>query len=83
MRSKTTMPVPSTAIAGVKACDVPVILAGGAFAKDRQQLMKDVATAMGQGAAGVAFGRNAWGAVDPAAVVSALGDIIHPAAKRG
>ncbi|MGH6880384.1 class I fructose-bisphosphate aldolase [Hypericibacter sp.] len=81
---KTTMPVPSAAIVdAVKACGVPVILAGGAFAKDRQQLMKDVATAIGLGAAGVAFGRNAWGASDPGAVVSSLRDIIHPKAKRG
>jgi DhnA family fructose-bisphosphate aldolase class Ia len=81
---KTTMPIPSNAIAeAAKACDLPVILAGGAFAKDRQQLMTDVATAMRHGAAGVAFGRNAWGAADPGAVVGALRDIVHQSAKKG
>jgi DhnA family fructose-bisphosphate aldolase class Ia len=80
---KTTMPVPSAAIAeAVRVCNVPVILAGGAFAKDRKQLMTDVATAMGHGAAGVAFGRNAWGAPDPGAAVSALREIIHPNLRK-
>jgi hypothetical protein len=59
-------------------CRLPVILAGVAFAKDRQQLMTDVATAIDHGAAGAAFGRNAWGASDPAAVVRGLCEIIHP-----
>jgi class I fructose-bisphosphate aldolase len=32
---------------------------------------------MASGAAGVAFGRNAWGADDPGKVVSTLRDIVH------
>ena len=36
---------------------------------------------MAAGAAGVAFGRNVWGAADPAAMVRDLGRIVHGAAS--
>lgn len=78
---KTTMPNPPTAMPSAAACGVPVILAGGAIAGDRAQLMKDVRTAMDGGAAGVAFGRNVWGSPDPAATVRSLVEIVH--APRG
>jgi DhnA family fructose-bisphosphate aldolase class Ia len=80
---KTTMPNPPTAIPSAAACGVPVILAGGAIAGDRAQLMKDVRTAMDGGAAGVAFGRNVWGAPDPAATVKSLIEIVHGPKGRG
>ena len=78
---KTTMPNQPTAMPSAVACGVPVILAGGAIAGDRARLMKDVQTAMELGAAGVAFGRNVWGAPDPAATVRSLIEIVH--APRG
>lgn len=74
---KTTMPNPPTEMPAAAACGVPVILAGGAIAGDRAQLLKDVRTAMAGGAAGVAFGRNVWGSSDPAATVKALVEIVH------
>jgi fructose-bisphosphate aldolase / 2-amino-3,7-dideoxy-D-threo-hept-6-ulosonate synthase len=78
---KTTMPNPPAAMPSAVACGVPVILAGGAIAGDRARLMKDVQTAMEHGAAGVAFGRNVWGAPDPALMVRNLVEIVH--APRG
>ncbi len=79
---KTTMPNPPTAMRSAAACGVPVILAGGAIAGDRAQLMKDVQTAMEGGAAGVAFGRNVWGSPDPAATVRSLVGIVHAPGGR-
>jgi DhnA family fructose-bisphosphate aldolase class Ia len=75
---KTTMPVPAAAVAqAVQASGVPVILAGGALAGDRGRLLAEVATAVANGAAGVAFGRNVWGAEDPAAMVASLRKAVH------
>ncbi len=74
---KTTMPVPSEAVAEAAGCGVPVILAGGAIADDRALLLRQVGTALAHGAAGVAFGRNVWGAPEPAATVKALVEIVH------
>jgi DhnA family fructose-bisphosphate aldolase class Ia len=78
---KTTMPIPATSLADSVACGVPVILAGGALASDRGQLLQQVATAVDQGGAGVAFGRNVWGSPDPAGMVASLCDIVHAGRK--
>ena len=74
---KTTMPVPAGSVADAVGCGVPVILAGGAIASDRAQLLADVGTAIRHGAAGVAFGRNVWGSANPAGMVRSLCDIVH------
>jgi len=74
---KTTMPTPAESVVDAVACGVPVILAGGVLAGDRARLLGDVRTAIDKGAAGVAFGRNVWGAGDPGGVVASLCDIIH------
>jgi len=78
---ETSMPVPAAAVAEAVACGVPLILAGGELTNDRNRLLQDVKTAIEQGAAGVAFGRNVWGARDPAGMVLNLCDIVHPARK--
>ena len=44
---------------------------------DREDLRTAAREAMASGAAGVAFGRNVWGADDPGKAVSALWDIVH------
>lgn len=75
---KTTMPQPASAIADALTAGVPVITAGGDLTRDRDGLLAAVRDAMAAGAAGVAFGRNVWGADDPAAVVRDLRAIIHP-----
>ena len=89
---KTTMPIPATSLADSVACGLPVILAGGALASDRAQLLQQVATAVDQGAAGVAFGRNVWGSRDPPAWSESLryrpcrtegGGAVTPAARTG
>lgn len=75
---KTTIPVPTEGIAAAAAaCGIPVILAGGAPASDREQFFSALAASVGHGAAGVAVGRNVWGAPDPAAVVERLAGIVH------
>lgn len=77
---KTTMPVPAERVAEAIACGVPIILAGGALA-ERARLLAEVRTAIAEGAAGVAFGRNVWGSRDPAGMVSSLCYIVHTARK--
>ena len=62
---KTTMPSPPARIAESASCGTPIILAGGNFASDRERYLADIAAAMDAGAAGVAVGRNVWGAPDP------------------
>lgn len=74
---KTSMPTPVEAIGDAAAFGVPVILAGGDLTADRAALFGAVAGAMDGGASGVAFGRNVWGAPDPAGTVRELARIVH------
>ena len=74
---KTTLPQPPSALRQATGFGVPVLIAGGAWADDRADLLSAAREAMASGAAGVAFGRNVWGADDPGKVVSALRDIVH------
>ncbi|MDX6628693.1 MAG: fructose-bisphosphate aldolase / 2-amino-3,7-dideoxy-D-threo-hept-6-ulosonate synthase [Gaiellales bacterium] len=76
---KTSFPQPASAIAEAIGCDIPVVLAGG-DPRDPAGSLADAADAMRAGAAGVAFGRNVWGATDPAAMVRDLAQIVHGAA---
>ena len=75
---KTSFPQPASAIADAVGCGIPVVLAGG-DPRDPERSLGDTAAAMAAGAAGVAFGRNAWGAPDPAAMVRELCRIVHGA----
>lgn len=75
---KTTMPVPGEGIAGaVAACNIPVVLAGGAPTKDAQAYDSYIARALSGGIAGVAIGRNAWGASDPAQAMRRFCRLVH------
>lgn len=75
---KTTIPVPSREIAAaVAACGVPVILAGGAPANDPAAYDREIAAALSSGAAGVAIGRNAWGAANPEKAMSRFCRLVH------
>ncbi|MDX6618795.1 MAG: hypothetical protein QOK36_1181, partial [Gaiellales bacterium] len=49
----------------------------GGDPRDPARSLADAAEAMRAGAAGVAFGRNVWGAGDPAGMVRDLGRIVH------
>jgi DhnA family fructose-bisphosphate aldolase class Ia len=81
---KTTMPVPGEAIASaVAACNIPVVLAGGAPAKDKQAYDASLARALTSGIAGVAIGRNAWGAADPAQAMRRFCRLVHGTAEAG
>jgi fructose-bisphosphate aldolase / 2-amino-3,7-dideoxy-D-threo-hept-6-ulosonate synthase len=76
---KTSFPRPAFAIAEAVGCGIPVLLAGG-DPREPSHALAEAADAMGAGAAGVAFGRNVWGAEDPAAMVRELVRTVHGAA---
>jgi DhnA family fructose-bisphosphate aldolase class Ia len=78
---KTSFPEPAAAIADAVGCGIPVVLAGG-DPRAPERWSADVADAMRAGAAGVAFGRNVWGAADPAAMVRDLHGLVHGATAR-
>jgi DhnA family fructose-bisphosphate aldolase class Ia len=75
--TKTTMPSDPSAIALAATFGIPVILAGGDLTSDRSMLIDRVRAAVDAGAAGVAFGRNVWGADDPAGTVESLCQAVH------
>jgi DhnA family fructose-bisphosphate aldolase class Ia len=74
---KTALPQPPSALQQATGFGVPVLVAGGAWVDDREDLLTAAREAMASGAAGVAFGRNVWGADGPGKVVSALRNIVH------
>lgn len=74
---KTTIPTPPERIGDAEPFGVPIILAGGNFAADKEAYYAGLAACMKAGAKGVAVGRNVWGSPDPAAVVRRLVDIVH------
>ncbi|MCK1815692.1 2-amino-3,7-dideoxy-D-threo-hept-6-ulosonate synthase [Streptomyces sp. XM4011] len=75
---KTVLPDPASALADITAaCPVPVILAGGPSAPDPAAVHEHVRTALAHGAAGVAMGRNVFGARDPAAMVRQVAGLVH------
>jgi DhnA family fructose-bisphosphate aldolase class Ia len=81
---KTTMPVPREGIAGaVAACNIPVVLAGGTPAKDSEAYDAAITKALASGIAGVAIGRNAWGASDPAQAMRRFCRLVHGSAEAG
>jgi len=74
---KTTIPVPAEGLALCRDQGVPIVLAGGDLAGDREQLFATVGDCLAHGAAGVAFGRNAWGSGDLAGTVRRLRAVVH------
>ncbi|OPZ63950.1 MAG: putative aldolase LsrF [Firmicutes bacterium ADurb.Bin506] len=64
----------------VKACRVPIVIAGGPKVADPATVVKQ---AMECGAAGIAFGRNVYQAPDPTARVRELYEIVHGCPPRG
>jgi fructose-bisphosphate aldolase/2-amino-3,7-dideoxy-D-threo-hept-6-ulosonate synthase len=75
---KTSFPQPASAIAAGVGCGIPVVLAGG-DPREPERSLADAAAAIEAGAAGVAFGRNVWGAPDPASMVRDLRRVVHGA----
>jgi DhnA family fructose-bisphosphate aldolase class Ia len=76
---KTSFSRPPSAIADAIGCGIPVVLAGG-DPRSPADALADAADAMAAGAAGIAFGRNVWGAADPAGMVRDLVRTVHGAA---
>ncbi len=58
----------------------PVVVLGGAKTKETEKFFDSIKGAMDGGAAGVAIGRNVWGAERPEAMAAALNAIIHEGA---
>jgi DhnA family fructose-bisphosphate aldolase class Ia len=58
----------------------PVVVLGGAKTGDTEKFFDSIKDAMDCGAAGVAIGRNVWGAEKPELMASALNAIIHEGA---
>lgn len=69
----------------VRACPVPVIVAGGPSLSSATELRAYVSAALRGGAGGVAMGRNIFQATDPGATARMVADLVHtePAAVRG
>ncbi|BAS27981.1 class I fructose-bisphosphate aldolase [Limnochorda pilosa] len=65
----------------IEGCPRPVVLAGGPKVPDEASLLQQVARAMGAGAVGVAFGRNAWGHPEPEGFVARLCRAVHGASE--
>jgi DhnA family fructose-bisphosphate aldolase class Ia len=74
---KTSMPTPPEAIGDAVVAGVPVVTAGGDPTTDSEGFLDEIRTACAAGAAGVAVGRNVWGAPDPAAMVRGLVEVVH------
>ncbi|MGE5585587.1 MAG: class I fructose-bisphosphate aldolase [Bacillota bacterium] len=58
----------------VRACNVPVVIAGGPRATDPVTMAKE---AIAAGASGIAFGRNVFQAPDPEAMARELRNVVH------
>jgi len=58
----------------------PVVVLGGAKTENTEKFFDSIKNAMDCGAAGVAIGRNVWGAEKPELMASALNAIIHDGA---
>jgi len=61
----------------VKACPVPVVIAGGPKMKDELDVLRIAYEAIRCGARGVDMGRNIWQSRWPVAVISAIRSIVH------
>lgn len=57
-----------------------VMVAGGAKADTDLEVLEMAESVMQAGAAGLTFGRNVWGAEDPAKIITALRAIVHDGA---
>ncbi|RKX77851.1 MAG: deoxyribose-phosphate aldolase [Spirochaetes bacterium] len=61
----------------IEGCFVPVVVLGGERRGDEKDFLDSIRDAMDSGAAGVAIGRNVWGAAEPLKMAKALSALIH------
>jgi DhnA family fructose-bisphosphate aldolase class Ia len=64
----------------IEGCFCPVVVLGGAKTDDTRAFLSSIVDAVSRGGAGVAIGRNVWGAEKPAAMAMALAAIVHDGA---
>jgi DhnA family fructose-bisphosphate aldolase class Ia len=64
----------------IHGCGAPFLAAGGPKSADPTEL---AAHAIGHGAAGIAFGRNVFGADDPRQTVKELVQVVHGVGRKG
>jgi DhnA family fructose-bisphosphate aldolase class Ia len=77
---KTVCPgAPGEFAAVVEACPAPVVALGGPKLASEDDVVGLAGGVVEAGAAGVAFGRNVWGAADPAKLIARLHDAVHAA----
>lgn len=76
--AKIQFPGSAAALADiVSTCPIPLVTAGGSRLGSTAAVLSHVHDVLSGGAAGVAMGRNVFGADDPAAVARAVADLIH------
>lgn len=75
---KTSMPRPLSGLPRlVEAAGGRLILSGGSAEEEPAEFVGKAEYVMGAGAAGLAVGRRVWTALEPAAVVRRLAEIVH------
>jgi DhnA family fructose-bisphosphate aldolase class Ia len=75
---KTVCPGPPEEFSAVvQTCPVPVVALGGPKMKTEDDVVALAAGVVAAGAAGVAFGRNVWGAEKPRRLVERLREAVH------
>jgi DhnA family fructose-bisphosphate aldolase class Ia len=78
---KTVCPgLPEEFAAVVDGCPAPVVALGGPKVESEDDVVALARGVTDAGAAGVAFGRNVWGAADPPKLIARLHDAVHGAA---
>ena len=65
----------------VEATPVPLVVAGGPKLETDMDVLELVHNSLRAGAAGVDMGRNIFQSHDPAAMIRAVGAIVHESAK--
>jgi 2-amino-4,5-dihydroxy-6-oxo-7-(phosphonooxy)heptanoate synthase len=61
----------------VRGCPIPVVVAGGPLMATTSELLDHVASTIAAGAAGVAMGRNIFGAPNPGDLARQVVDLVH------
>ena len=64
-------------------CEVPLFVLGGPKMNSENEAVDYARRVVEAGASGVAFGRNAWGAADPTAMVRRLYGAVHGGSRVG
>ncbi len=65
----------------VRACHVPVVIAGGPRMKTDEDVFEMVKGALAAGAAGLSMGRNVFQHANPTAMTNALAEMVHKSAS--